>query len=462
MKRRTFLATGGFSALHLFVAACKSNRGIAPPDIGPIPLPQVTGFGPLVEHPTLPFDVPAGFSIAMIQQAMAPMSDGHKMPGQPDGMACFEDSTGSWILLRNHELSGEETLTRWSTKGNPFETSAPPEPRFSEGNFGGVSLVEIHPDTINASLDANTGDPVELLASRLVLSGTDGNCAGGVVDNAWVSCEESSAEGHGYAFVTRPNDQGLEQPRPVKSWGRFHREAVARDTQTGAIYMTEDRSDGLFYRFIPDDNSEPFGSGRLQALKIPEIPNTSPYGEDAAEALWDNGQNWSVEWVDIPDPSAAEKTCRSQGQEAGATTFQRGEGIYPDEEGVWFIASTAGHKGGGQIFLYRPNTNRLELALEVDDRSLLSCPDNLCVAPWGDLICTEDNYAYAEGVTHQHVRGLTRDGQVYDILRARDQGENHPGPEFTGPCFSPDGSVLFVNVQRPLELTLAIRGPWPS
>ena len=61
-----------------------------------------------------------------------------------------------------------------------------------------------------------------------------------------------------------------------------------------------------------------------------------------------------------------------------------------------------------------------------------------------------------------HSLALARDGQVYDILRARDQGENHPGPEFTGPCFSPDGSVLFVNVQRPLELTLAIRGPWPN
>ena len=31
--------------------------------------------------------------------------------------------------------------------------------------------------------------------------------------------------------------------------------------------------------------------------------------------------------------------------------------------------------------------------------------------------------------------------------------------EFAGSCFSPDGSVLFVNMQGP-GLTLAIRGPW--
>jgi len=34
------------------------------------------------------------------------------------------------------------------------------------------------------------------------------------------------------------------------------------------------------------------------------------------------------------------------------------------------------------------------------------------------------------------------------------------GPEFTGACFSPDGQVLFVNVQTPQHMTLAIRGPW--
>ena len=462
MKRRTFLATSSLSALHFFVSACKTGRTPVPPEISPVPIPVRTGFGPLIAHATLPFDIPAGFSLAVVQAAMADMSDGHKMPGQPDGMACFQSATGSWVLLRNHELSGEETLNRWSSKGNPFEAQTPPEPHFSAGNFGGVSLVEIQPETLQTSLDANSGEPLELLQSRLVLSGTDGNCAGGVVDNAWISCEESSADGHGYAFITRPEDDGLQEPRPVTSWGRFHREAVARHKEDGAIFMTEDRSDGLFYRFLPDNPSEPFGSGRLQALRIPDVPDTNPYGEGADEALWENGQTWPVEWVDIADPAASEKPCRVQGQELGATTFSRGEGIYPDEDGIWFIASTAGHKSGGQIFLYRPETETLELALEIDDRSLLSCPDNLCVAPWGDLVCTEDNYAYADGVTHQHVRGLTRDGQVYDILRARDQGETHPGPEFTGPCFSPDGSVLFVNVQRPLELTLAIRGPWPN
>ena len=462
MKRRTLLATGSLSALHLFVSACKSGRTVPSAMPERIKIPIKTGFGPLIAHPSLPFDCPAGFEITVIESALDPMSDGNKMPGQPDGMACFEVENGHWVLLRNHELAGVETLNKWSTKGNPFPEDMAPEPRFSDNNFGGVSRVELNPSALHEALSKGTNSTNFLVQSLLILSGTDGNCAGGVVDNAWLSCEESSADGHGYAFVTRPEDTELQEPRPVRSWGRFHREAVALDSKTGTVYMTEDRSDGLFYRFIPESPTEPFGPGLLQALRIQGVSNTSPYDEASAAALWENGQTWQVDWVDIEDPAASEKTCRLPGQEAGATSFQRGEGIYPDEDGIWFIASTAGHKQGGQIFRFRPQDNTLELALEIGDRSLLSCPDNLCVAPWGDLICTEDNYAYAEGVTHQHIRGVTRDGQVYDILRAQEQGENHPGPEFTGPCFSPDGSVLFVNVQRPLEMTLAIRGPWPS
>ena len=33
--------------------------------------------------------------------------------------------------------------------------------------------------------------------------------------------------------------------------GRFNHEAVAVDPKTGIVYETEDRDDGLIYRFIP-------------------------------------------------------------------------------------------------------------------------------------------------------------------------------------------------------------------
>ena len=46
-------------------------------------------------------------------------------------------------------------------------------------------------------------------------------------------------------------------------------------------------------------------------------------------------------------------------------------------------------------------------------------------------------------------------GQIYTLARL------HADTELAGACFSPDGSILFVNAYRPGR-TLAIRGPWGS
>ena len=145
----------------------------------------------------------------------------------------------------------------------------------------------------------------------------------------------------------------------------------------------------------------------------------------------------------------------------------RNEGITLDAEGIWFTASLGGPKKAGQIFHLshaRSNQQILTLRYEVTDRSVLSCPDNLAIAPWGDIIMSEDNYVSAPDISTQFVRGMNRSGQVYDILAANPDfaGKRGLAPEFAGACFSPDGRVLFVNVQAPLNLTIAVTGPWPK
>jgi secreted PhoX family phosphatase len=78
---------------------------------------------------------------------------------------------------------------------------------------------------------------------------------------------------------------------------------------------------------------------------------------------------------------------------------------------------------------------------------VLDMPDNVCVAPWGDVLVAED------GSGEQLIRGITPEGKVYDLAR------NAKGSsEFAGICASPRGDVLFVNMQMD-GLTLAISGP---
>ena len=81
----------------------------------------------------------------------------------------------------------------------------------------------------------------------------------------------------------------------------------------------------------------------------------------------------------------------------------------------------------------------------------------MSVTPWGTLILAED------GVRASHVLSAEPGGPTYAIapnqLVLGTSNGNPTYSEFTGPPFSPDGKVLFVNIQSP-GITLAITGPW--
>jgi hypothetical protein len=76
-------------------------------------------------------------------------------------------------------------------------------------------------------------------------------------------------------------------------------------------------------------------------------------------------------------------------------------------------------------------------------------PDNITLAPWGELFLAEDSV-----LGQQHLRVLSRDGRVSDF------GRNALSlSELAGVCFSPDGKTLFLNIYGD-GLTLAVRGPF--
>ena len=81
---------------------------------------------------------------------------------------------------------------------------------------------------------------------------------------------------------------------------------------------------------------------------------------------------------------------------------------------------------------------------------MLDAPDNLTVSPRGGLVLCED------GDDEQFVRGLDR-GQIFDF--ALNNISENTDQEFAGACYSPDGTVLFVNIQTP-GVSFAIRGPF--
>lgn len=465
-SRRTFLRYGQAAGLFYSAAALGGLAAIAAPGRSNQLVGDAQGL----------LELPEGFTYSVVSRSGGRMADGFFRPGRPDGMACFADPANAdrCILMRNHE-NWPDTET-----GSPFGENNELLPRLDsdlvfglkpDGSpfFGGVT---------KAVFDMRSGQLVE---DYLVLTGTAANCAGGATPwGSWLSCEESmrrppeeSRRYHGWVFETPSSATGVIAPVPLTAMGRFAHEAVAIDPDTGIAYLTEDSGTGLFYRFLPDTPGELHRGGRLQALAIRDWPSatTSNWPHDwggPGLGRIAQGQSFAVDWIDLEDVHSPEGDLAERGHAAGAARFFRGEGMdyarRPDGSGgdIVFNCTQGGNQRSGQVWRYTPSASggrsdetaapgTLTLLYESPGADTLDMCDNLAVAPWGDLILCED------GRGDQYLRGLTPTGEIYDFAR-----NAHPDrSEFCGACFSPDGRVMFVNIQEP-GITLAIRGPWAT
>jgi secreted PhoX family phosphatase len=247
----------------------------------------------------------------------------------------------------------------------------------------------------------------------------------------------------------------------LRALGRFYREAVAVDPGSGCVYQTEDRDDGLLYRFVPDSRGELARGGRLQALRIRDAHAAHTGNARGAPVRFAPAAAHAVDWVDLDAPDSPDDDLRLRGFARGAARFVRGEGIVATPDGMRICCTEGGAAGIGQIFRYRPSPHegtaeeardpgRLDLVYESTDREVLRNPDNLTLAPWGDLFVCED------APDGGRLLSIDAQGSVRVFARQHD-GDS----EFAGVCFAPDGDWLFVNLQHP-GVTFAIRGPWAT
>jgi secreted PhoX family phosphatase len=416
--RRNFIITGGSTTLSLALATLMTHKRARAQDLGA-----------LVPDPEGLLDLPSGFSYRILEQKGDPMSDGYRVPGRPDGMACFAGPNNTLILMRNHEV------TRSDTGNGPYKPGQKvPANSYDPKGMGCVTRLVVNANTY------------QRISSNLVLTGTARNCGGGPSPWGWLSGEENvernGAYRHGYVFLCRTDAASVQPPMRVTGYGRFNHEAVAVDPSNYHAYLTEDRSNGCLYRFVPDDMAEPF-VGKLQALKV--------VGEDEFDT--DDmvlGEEVEVEWVDIDSPDPNSDTVRSEGHAKGAAIIKRGEGIWFCDGQVYICSTNGGQNGGGHVFrLTDGDTPTLELLVASPGLDVLDSPDNITMAPWGELFLVED------GDGEDCIRYVTAEGVILPF--ARNVGS---GGEFAGVCFSPDGAAMFVNLQTD-GLTLVVTGPFP-
>jgi uncharacterized protein len=455
--RRTVLATGGAGLAFGGLARSASAQTAQ----GESYVNQTPGYGPLIPDPNRVLDLPEGFSYSVVSQGGETMDDGLLVPGQFDGMGCFPLEGSQVALVRNHELQAKSlTHAHWGPGG------------FNRERLHLLDTTKAYDvDKQGRPLPGGTTTVVYDLESREVvrqfmsLAGTSTNCAGGQTPwGSWLTCEECEdapatenvTREHGYVFEVPANATGLVDPVPLKAMGRFDHEAVCIDPATGVVYLTEDKEDGLFYRFLPTTPGKLVEGGRLQALVIKA--NAGADTTNNATRYWSVGDWRDTEWVDLDDVESPNADLRMRGRAAGAAIFCGGEGVYWGDNEVYFTAKYGGAIRRGQILRYTPSadgqTGRIQLFLESADEKVWNMGDNMTVSPAGHLIVCEDNYS-AE--IYNHIKGVTPEGQVYTVARNVFRGNS----EFAGACFSPDGTTLFVNIQYP-GVTFAIRGPWSA
>lgn len=377
---KSFLGLGlAASAPSIFLSGCGDSHPTTSnlANLGPLEGPDENGLM-----------LPKGFTSKILARSgeVVPGTE-YVWHGAPDGGAVYENGSG-WIYVSNAEC--------------PTDFGVP----------GGAGALVFD-------------SKGEIVDAYRILTDTNVNCAGGPTPwNTWLSCEEIDS---GQVWECDPYRAG--QGTPYPALGVFKHEAAAVDPETFQIYLTEDQSDGNFYRFTPASKTSERADLSEGKLEVAVVEGDVEGGEG----------DMQVRWVELPDPSPdiLDGATPTRHQIPEATRFRRAEGAaYRD--GVVYFATTSDNR----VWALETATDRLTViydANKITSGVRLTGVDNLVITSAGEVVIAEDN-----GEPNCGIGALLPSGELVELVRV----VNQPGSEITGPAFDPSQTRLYFSSQR--------------
>ena len=433
------------------------------------------GYGPLVPVPdetdgVVRLHLPEGFEYRSFTPTGTPMDDGVATPGRHDGMAAFDAGPSRYRLVRNHEVNGPGPRLR-----------RPPQGLRPDGR-GGTTTLEV-----NRHADQ-----------------------GRVVGELQRHADELRRRRHAVGQLAHLRGDRQRPRRRQRLHGRRQRPAPAASTATSSRCRShgtpgEHRQAGADplrrplrargCRRRPADG-DPLPDGGQLRLPVGLLPlhraaepgprrsasRTAAAGDAQGRGHAERGaRQGSDARRDLrrrvgqdrrPRPDVRDRARRTtrrsavgaQGRAKGAATFSRLEGIfYDDGQGLPRLHPGRRHAcrraAPGRlrrrlraIVGPRHPPADADAAVRVAEPQRARAPGQpLHQPPQCSLLCED-------GPTENYLRGVTPDGKIFDFARNAIAGRQQE--EFAGSTFTPDGKVLFVNIQASTGVTFAIWGPW--
>ena len=507
-SRRDFLRFTGRGAFLMLAASCASPVNSFLPKDGK----KLVELAPSFDDQLL---LAPGFNSKILIKWDDPINSiGDKFGFNNDFIAIvpLENTNNEYLMWVNHEyvqplfVSGHVIDDNYVRK--TFE-QATVEMKAVGGSIlhikkAGTNWEHIKDSKYNRRLDAFTPIPfskdTEVFGKKIAI-GTLGNCAGGVTPwNTFLTCEENYQNFFGEAIYDKDGSRVYQSAKWIMGWdihyshppehygwvvevnpktgdskklvslGRFCHEGActikARDGRV-VVYMGDDANDEGFYKFI-SDTPDSLDSGTLYVAQLETkkwIPLT------IKNPLLKNK---------FKDQTELLVRTRDAAKFVNATKMDRPEDCEIDPiTGHIFLNCTNNVPAGrpfGSIYKFVEKNNDYT-SLEFDWSifihggldSKMACPDNLAFDQKGNLWVTSD--ISEDEIGTDRYKPFGNNALFYIPMSGVNFGKTFrvaqapKDAELTGPCFSADGTTLFLSVQHPGAKTKDLKvltSHWPE